>query len=300
MLYPSCAEEEESTPRDFKANEEMYECRTDENLEDDVENEANDLFEDGREGLDIEVDDLFADDEEDEANENDDAVMGDRELGKKQIDLEFSRARLDDGGEGLADDGGRWQDRESGWLRQFKAALSEERKQLLRGSPLKEADEDEGDEDEDDEVMARLRHVRDGVNMNGISADVEVIVGSRKRKPATVADEAKRLRVETTQASSARSMLSPPALPPAAAVLVDVRGTSVGLKVREKDIVQLLHRSGKITLKELIAHFKGYLKNKADKVAFRELVSTVSKLEKDGDTRYAILKNTMLYKYDFK
>lgn len=37
MLYPSCAEEEESTPRDFKANEEMYECRTDENLEDDVE-----------------------------------------------------------------------------------------------------------------------------------------------------------------------------------------------------------------------------------------------------------------------
>ena len=195
--------------------------------------------------------------------------------------------------EDSGDDSDQRQKRIPGWLGKFKEALKDERKQRWTESSWEEGDEDDGDEDEGDEVMARLRHLADNVEEKGESADIEAVTSCRKRKPAASPTESKRLRTAAGLDGVTRAMPSPLARATTAAL----HDAGVGLKVREQDVVQVLHRSGKITLKQLIDHFKGYLKSKEDKAAFRKLVSAVSKLDKDGDTCYAILKDTVLYKY---
>jgi hypothetical protein len=74
---------------------------------------------------------------------------------------------------------------------------------------------------------------------------------------------------------------------------------AAAVKVRERDVVMLLHKNGTMSLRELLQHFKAFVPAQEQKTEFIKMVANVVAIF-DGSTKMAKLKETTLAQYDLK
>jgi len=68
-------------------------------------------------------------------------------------------------------------------------------------------------------------------------------------------------------------------------------------KVTEKEVVEVIYASPKMTIKQLIAKFKELLTDQQEKKQFQVIVKDVATLKAEGSDKIVYLKDSILYKY---
>mmetsp|Transcript_33857 Transcript_33857/g.77615 ORF Transcript_33857/g.77615 Transcript_33857/m.77615 type:complete len:405 (+) Transcript_33857:21-1235(+) len=265
----------------FKEEEE----KGDEDGDDDEEKGGEVEEEDGREGLDMEDEELFDDDEKDEQEEDDEEAMSARKEA-----IRGSQAKLND----ADDEEGGAEAKASSWgkgVREAMKGVSAYEKEV--GSTWTRDDGDEQEEDDGDEEEEEWAdHLRALLNKKDAEPPAEASEASpeakekvkledlgpgAKRKGTGVGppDEAKRVKTEAP----------PPSLP------------TKKHTVAEKEVVELIHESPNMTIKQLIAKFKVFLTDAEVKAQFLSTVKEVARLETEGTEKVLVLREATLKKY---
>lgn len=286
--------------------------------------------EDGNEGLDMADEDLFEDDEDDtfaatKAREMQfGCVATDREESEHYQAVEESRAQfeerrikqLSDLAQGqeergleLAADDEEELERVGGdteWGRRTKEDLKAERAQRRREEDSEDEDDDDDFDDEAEDMKEFLRQSAAAEAAAGTSqgsaaaagkapAPVTVAGGKRTLSPADGAGSdgvldagaAKRVKQEREQQ-----------LERTAAAAAAASGTA-SVRVEEKDVVLLIHKRGKMTLKDLVTEFKAYTsQSKEHKKQFLQLIAAIAFTAESEGVKFVKLKEATLAKYD--
>jgi len=226
--------------------------------------------EDGREGLDVEDDD-FDDDDNDAFEDDDDEAIGARQAAQKS-------GTGDRGVAGEIDDevDASTAAQKSDWGKSVKEARKGVSAYEKEQGHRKRADDEESDDDDDDDDLGKelLREVMRANGDEKAASAAEALPPSLKRPLAPPAEAPpKRPKTELTKK----------------------------LAVTEKEAVELIHASPRLTVKDLIAKFKVFLTDKELKAQFMKLIKDISTMKDDGTGGKVVkLKDSILDKYDLQ
>ena len=263
--------------------------------------------EDGNEGLDMEDEAQEFEDNDEDAFLDDDAIaFNERVQAKQSASLRAQKVRRsaddDDDDDELAEEeeeeeegvvgGGLGGDAASSeWSRRAKEDLRAERKQLREEAGGEE--EEEEDDDEWDDGLQTLKQILRSEPEPASEASAAPAAGA-----AAGGGTGKRSLTQSDGASSEakRAKMDPTAV--ASAVLA----SQAVAKVRERDIVLLLHQKGAMSLKELLQAFKAFTTTPESKKAFIQMVSRVAYLlaEEGSGGKKAKLKEETLAEYQLE
>jgi len=241
--------------------------------------------EDGREGLDMEDEDLFDDDENDAFEDDDEQAVHERQEAQRGDGTLGDTGEIDDPVEatGARSDWGKS-------VREARKGVSKYEKEAAG------VDDDDDDDDDDDEGTDLLRSILSSsepepttpVDAKGRAVKSEEASegaasaggagGKRKAVAGGAADDAKRVKTEAAPV--------PAALPPVKRAMVS-----------QKEVVEVIHRSPRMTIKQLIDKFKEFLKDKDAKAKFMAIIKEVAKLVNEGDEKVVVLRATTLDEY---
>ena len=283
--------------------------------------------EDGNDGLDMADENPFEDDEDDtfaatkEREMQFGCVSTDREESEAFQAAEDSRAQYEErrikqladlaqeqeehGIERTGDDEEEFERAhgDTEWGRRTKEDLKAERAQRRRDEDSEEDDDDDVDHEEED-IKDFLRQ---SAAAEGSAAATEgaaaaaagkaaVAGGKRPLSPGRGAaadgaatDGAKRVKQEREQQ-----------LERTAAAAAAASGAA-SVRVEERDVVLIIHRRGKMTLKELVTEFKAYVSQSKDhKKEFMGLIKAIAYMTEVDGIKYAKLNEATLVKYDLE
>ena len=266
--------------------------------------------EDGNDGLDMEDEDLFDDDEDDGLGDDDEAAFNERQQahqalheqaggpGRRALGAEedtealaaVAAAEEDDELEGAAGASAPTGE----WGRRTKEDLRAERK-ARREAENASDDDDDDDEllDEGEEALNRLLNAGGAPGAASEAAAAEAKAAEAKAQVAAAAAAAGGKRALSPSGADDELAKRARQAKETAAQLA----RSERRKVEERDVVMLLHQKGKLSITELIKHFKSYMSSKAEKVEFIEIVKHIAYVSVEGDTRVAKLKEETLGRY---